>query len=101
MSECLLAHRRRVFGGLHQTGHHIRRSPAGPRLLPLQQTRALRAGARLPGPRVRVASATEAAKQNVHRLNTRLHERSLIFTYRNILFLSPFFNIFFKYLQTF
>lgn len=62
MSERLLAHRRRVFGSLHQTGHHIRRGPACPCLLPLQQTRALRAGARLSGPRVRVAGATEATK---------------------------------------
>lgn len=69
MSERLLAHRRRVFGGLHQSGHHIRRSPACPGLLPLQQTRALRAGARFSGPRVHVAGATEAAKHNVLHLN--------------------------------
>lgn len=66
ISERLLAHRRRVFGGLHQTGHHIRRSPTCSRLLPLQQSRTLRAGARLSGPRMRVAGVTETAKHNVY-----------------------------------
>jgi len=61
MPESLLAHGRRVLRGLYQAGHDIRRGPAGPRLLPLQETRALRAGARVPGPRVHVARATEAS----------------------------------------
>lgn len=60
----LLAYRWRVFGSLHQAGHQIRRGPAGSGLFPLQQARALRAGARFFGPRVRVAGATEAAKHN-------------------------------------
>jgi len=64
MPESLLAHGRRVLCGLHQAGHDIRCGPAGPRLLPLQETRALCAGACVPAPQVHVARATEASGTN-------------------------------------